>query len=355
MTATASKTVDVTDPPLEGRVLRESDTYADHPDLPGITGRIQWVTPEMAYDWLLLNRDNRPEKTKHTQQLTRALRKDQFIFDAHPVRFDVDGDLMDGQHRLKAIAKSGVPALIVVWRGLAKESRAVMDSNVPRTTRDALAMSGQQYATLVASVARYIFQIGNTDHHIPGSGRIKPSTIELIDVLEAFPEARVAGKFGGSWQWQNKEMRKLKGSVAAIGWWLFTTASLSSSVGDTTTGEQFMHRIVTGDDIKPDTPEREFRKRIMASGQGYDQEPLNATKQLALLILAWGHFQRGESVTKIQSPRGEKLTNANFPWPPAYFDISKVRERLAAINELEEDEPETRSGSGVMTGFGGRA
>lgn len=352
---TATKTLAATPPPAEGPAPRESETYADHPDLPGVTCRIQWVTPEMAYDWLLVNRDNRPEKTKHTQAIARALRKGQWKFDAHPVRFDVNGDLMDGQHRLRAIVKSGEPALIAVWRGLEPESRAVMDSGVPRTTRDALAMRNTPYATLVAAVARYIFQIGNTDHHIPGSGRIKPSTIELLDVVEAFPEARLAGRFGGSWQHLNKDMHGFKGSVAAIGWWLFTTASLSSSAGTIETGEAFMQRIVTGADLKTDSPEMVFRKRVMASGPGYDQEALTAVKQLALLILAWNAFQRGESISKLQSPKGQKLTNANFPWPPSYLDLGKVRERLKAAGELEEDEETIGGGSGVMTGFGGRA
>lgn len=53
------------------------------------------------------------------------------------IAFNIDGFMMNGQHRLHAIIKSGIPQMICVMRGLHPDAMIVTDTGKARTYKDA--------------------------------------------------------------------------------------------------------------------------------------------------------------------------------------------------------------------------
>lgn len=147
------------------------------------------ITPEKANQWLENhNTKNRPLKMKHVERLASDMKERRWKKDGMPFRFDVDGNLLDGQHRLAAIAKSGITLRDqVIVRGLGRESFVSMDTGSKRSTADMLHIKGEMnYTTLSGAlgiIADYL------KHGNIGKGSLA-TTQELLDTLEAAPGLR---------------------------------------------------------------------------------------------------------------------------------------------------------------------
>lgn len=96
------------------------------------------ITPTVASEMLLHNNNNRSVKAKAVAAYARDMesglwRKN----DPNALIFSDTGELVDGQHRLKAVLKSGVtiPMNVTV---LAPNTKAIVDRQALRTTKDVL-------------------------------------------------------------------------------------------------------------------------------------------------------------------------------------------------------------------------
>lgn len=76
------------------------------------------VTPQMANEFLKKNKGNRPPRKNVINGLTSALRSNEWIYTHQGIAFSDCGNLIDGQHRLKAIFNSGKSARMLVVRNV---------------------------------------------------------------------------------------------------------------------------------------------------------------------------------------------------------------------------------------------
>lgn len=67
-----------------------------------------FVTPEMAYDWLVHNTNNRDLRPLDVLYLKQCILSGNWRVTHQGIAFYADGELADGQHRLNAIADAGV-------------------------------------------------------------------------------------------------------------------------------------------------------------------------------------------------------------------------------------------------------
>jgi hypothetical protein len=123
-----------------------------------ITTELVAVTPAVAAEWLKSNSDNRPIRRSHVAALRRAFAQpDGYVQTHQGIAFDADGVLIDGQHRLTAIAEleKGRTFTMLVTRGLArKETMHVVDSQqAKRSLADSLRIE-RPLAEVAAALAR---------------------------------------------------------------------------------------------------------------------------------------------------------------------------------------------------------
>ncbi|MFJ9841643.1 hypothetical protein ACIRYZ_14465 [Kitasatospora sp. NPDC101155] len=72
------------------------------------------------------------------------------------IAFDEDGALVDGQHRLHAIATAGTPVDMFVVDGLANDVFPVLDSGKSRSAADALLSTEAKCRPMLASTIRHV-------------------------------------------------------------------------------------------------------------------------------------------------------------------------------------------------------
>ena len=101
------------------------------------------VTPEQALEWLeRANNNNRRLSDTYARRLARDMQAGRWVLTHEGIAFDPNGILIDGQHRLWAVALAAVPVLMHVWFGVTPESLMVINNGKPRNLADNLKLSG---------------------------------------------------------------------------------------------------------------------------------------------------------------------------------------------------------------------
>jgi hypothetical protein len=97
------------------------------------------VTPAQAKQWLDVdNHRNRKLREGRVAYLTDEIRAGRWQVTHIGIAFDPKGNLLDGQHRLAAIVRSGVAVQMVVARNVPPETYIAMDRGLMRTMPDVL-------------------------------------------------------------------------------------------------------------------------------------------------------------------------------------------------------------------------
>lgn len=96
------------------------------------------VTPTLAGQLLNANTGNRRLRKDHVHDLAQRMRRGEWRLSPEAISFDVNGRLIDGQHRLNAIVDSGVTCRMLVVFDAPAESFAVIDQGIRRSIADVL-------------------------------------------------------------------------------------------------------------------------------------------------------------------------------------------------------------------------
>ena len=105
-----------------------------------ITTTVETITPQVAEEYLSHNIKNRKIRKEAVAMIARDIASGRFKTTHQGIAFFEDGTLADGQHRLKAIMKAGVPVDLMVTRGLKKEGMAAIDRGTARNVHDIFAI-----------------------------------------------------------------------------------------------------------------------------------------------------------------------------------------------------------------------
>jgi hypothetical protein len=135
-------------------MLREFSTDSV-PEEPTI--RVMDVTPEIAGDWLGNVSRNRPIKRHKIAEYAEALRRGEWRLTGETIKRDRHGRLTDGQHRCAAVVETGIAMRSAVAEGVPTEAFDVMDSGVPRSASDVLAIHGFTNTAKLAATIRYVW------------------------------------------------------------------------------------------------------------------------------------------------------------------------------------------------------
>ena len=145
------------------------------------------VTPEFAGWALKINTANRPMNHKSVEGFQKILRAGQWHLTGEPAIVSREGTLSDGQHRLEAIRRSGIPAPMDIRFGIERAAFVATGIGRRRTAAAIVAISGERYASAQAGIARLLI------HHDAGqmarySGQVEPEL--LLQVVRDTPTIR---------------------------------------------------------------------------------------------------------------------------------------------------------------------
>lgn len=115
------------------------------------------VTPKIAEAMLAFNTNNRSLRRDRVAVLADEMSRKQWLATGEAIRFDVDGTLLDGQHRLEGCvaAKTTLKQQLIVT-GLPRKAFVVIDTGMKRTPKDTLHVAGIANGSALAPAARLL-------------------------------------------------------------------------------------------------------------------------------------------------------------------------------------------------------
>lgn len=117
------------------------------------------VTPDMARDFLARNMSNRKLNSTHVQRLAADMAEGRWKLNGETLKFDIDGQMVDGQHRSAAAIQANTSFVTYIIDNLGADVRLNIDLGKPRTSADHLALldisNGYAKAATAAAVHMY--------------------------------------------------------------------------------------------------------------------------------------------------------------------------------------------------------
>lgn len=117
------------------------------------------ITPELAEIYLDSQTKNRNVKNSHVQYLVAEIMSDKWDLTGEAIKFDFDGHLRDGQHRLTAILNCGRSVEMLIIGGLNPETIDIMDTGSQRTIADILEIDGHANSSMLATVLVHVMRL----------------------------------------------------------------------------------------------------------------------------------------------------------------------------------------------------
>ncbi len=125
--------------------------------------KVETIDETKALEYLTHSDGNRPFHQQYTSALAQKQERGEWQTNGDSIRFDSDGILRDGQHRLKMVIQTGIPIEAVVVRGIDPNAFITIDTGKKRNLADVLAIQGesnpQNLAGSLLWIRRYL--IGN--------------------------------------------------------------------------------------------------------------------------------------------------------------------------------------------------
>jgi hypothetical protein len=257
------------------------------------------VTPRMAKDWLSTNCENRTLSQDWVDKLARDMANGDFPNIGETIKFDQDGNLIDGQHRLSAVVQSGRQIEFIIIEGIDRQHRYKMDKQRKRTAADELTMRFQMpSAKLVAATARIVllWQI----EEIKSEG-YKPTDSEIVEFGVKNREPMInAVRYGVNLR---HEIGAIPSAAAAM---YFLTHEIDPALAvDFWTGVQKGSGLIDGD------PELTLRNAIVRMNQVTQGSKL-VKPFLGLLAQAWNAKREGKKIRRLGPKSLTELTDEHF-------------------------------------------
>lgn len=264
------------------------------------------VTPEMARNWLENKRGsvkNRNLISSAVEYYSRSMKKGEWKLNGESIKFDNQGNLIDGQNRLAACVKADTSFPTLVVFNLDTGAFDSLDDGAKRTKGQVLKMRGYKHGNELAAAINMLWREENG--HSVFAQNERPNNAEIAEYLQRNPGLT---KFA---------------SVSATTKRLFASVRLpiylqwNFEQKEPELRESFFHVIEHGGDASSGTPPAVLRERLMS--YLVKQEKLRDRYKMAITIKAWNAAREGRKIKQL-SWRAEP-TEAN----PEPEDMPKIK------------------------------
>lgn len=259
------------------------------------------ITPELAREWFGFNTHNRPLRQRTVSAYAWDMLSGNWQWNGESVKFAADGTLLDGQHRLAAIAEAGVTVRMLVIRGLPGDTQDTVDGGVKRRFSDVLALRGEANAHALAAIVRRVASWEGGS--IVSRSTATFSNARLLQVLEQYPDLRAVARAAHT----VSAKAELPSSIVGFCMWLF--GGLKDADEDV---RFFFDRLVDFQGLQKGDAIYELRKTLESSRSVRGER--SEVFLTAITIKAWNAFRSGKQVGllsfKTGGARPEKFPEA---------------------------------------------
>jgi hypothetical protein len=275
---------------------------------PGLVGaKLESITPAMAEEWLKTMVKNRAVSEAKVWEYAFAMDEGRWSPNGETIKFDADGHLFDGQHRLLAGIRAEKPFLSLVVRGISDaHAFATVDTGKGRTHADIFGIEGWHANKTASGAAMLIklYQDGRLGWGGVTNRRLKRKTAlaqkakgamptmnvisreELVDFAsEIREELDVAVRFGNT----SKASRVMPTATVAALYYIFRDKSRADA-------DQFFLDLGEGLGLERHDAVYALREKLMQSKAS--KSKLTRWAIFGLTIKAWNK-RRAKEYTKV--------------------------------------------------------
>lgn len=218
------------------------------------------------------------------------------------IKIDTAGRLIDGQHRLLAVLKSGASVQFIVARGVETKSVITTDTGTARTLGDTLRFQGEANASSLAAglssvvtyLVRGVFSEGGAGKYV--------SRQQAIDLLDSDPEIRdwIAGadRLG-------RTLRFPPGILTGFAY--VASRSKSGNVN------VFFDRVASGVSLGEDSPELVARKVLERRRNTAAMRRYDTGYYMDQFVQAWNAHAKGSPTVTLRHVTVERPTRLFDP------------------------------------------
>ena len=246
------------------------------------------ITPAMAQQLLVGNINNRPHDVARSARLAQAILRGEWSVNGDTIRVSKSGRLLDGQHRLHAIAMGNRSVDTLLATNL---DDAVFDTidvgGKPRTAAHIMTMKGEKNATLASSVARLRFKWSRSGNPFNGNQDLTPTVKELEEIVRLYPSVRNAANTTTSMPWCR---RAIQPSIVGFCYSVFSEYNALMTTA-------FFEALETGLGLEAGSPIILLRDRLVDPSK---KEVMSAHYKCALIFKAFKYFCDGATVKTLR-------------------------------------------------------
>jgi len=241
----------------------------------------------LARYWLSLNRNNRPLNQHKVLQYANRMKAGQWMINGQTLSFSDEAELLNGQHRLKAIVESECTVMLDVAFGISKEAFKTIDDAQGRTSSDVLAIANIPNYTNAASTVRLIMGLERNPAHESFSEQTRPSNAD-VEARYMAEEDVLAHWVRRSMVLWNESGRLLTPSQwAAYGYMMSKTNAQAAA--------SFLEKLASGAELEKGSPILKLRNALQDARNNSSIRAYTRRYKRALFLKAWRYFLMGKS------------------------------------------------------------
>lgn len=244
---------------------------------------IQMVTPEMATAWLSRNPNNRSLRQPRVLHLAQQMRDGEWALNGESIKFDLNGNLMDGQHRLAAVVRYGHPVQMLVVCGVDADAITTIDTGRARTLSDALKMDGERNCFELAASLILLWRMENKG--MVGAG-VWPSIQSSLKLLHDNPTIRQ------SLSAAQRVKSKIRCRTSVL-----TVFHHLAAKADSDTADIFLGKLGDGTGLSTYDPIFRLREKLIANHGA--RLKMGQAEMMAITIKAWNYWRVGREVQQL--------------------------------------------------------
>lgn len=255
------------------------------------------ITPELAAHYLTFNRNNWDIIQARIDGYADEMHRGEWAENGESIKFSKNARLIDGQHRLSAIIKSGVSLHMLVVFGCEEEAQVKIDIGRTKTARGVLTVQGLgnwEARTLGTAIHTLI----NHEKGLPISSNVKGLNREVeAFYLENQTALLATVKLAKDLP---RKITPITHAKAMVLHFLFAKI-------DVATADSFIEKLFTGDSLARTNPIYQLRERILEA-QRAGGTPLTTRQQLHACIKSWNYVRahKGLSSARTLLPRSDE-------------------------------------------------
>lgn len=277
----------IVDIPKKSNGMRRAEDVLGFPAAHKMWSTVLEITPATAVELLQAMAPQRPFSAKKAQDFAKLISDGKFLLTHQGIAINRDGYLVDGQHRLSAIASVGEPVEMMVTFGVRPDAFKAMDRGRPRSTADDLVVMG---IAPTGSQAKTLRAAANILWHYD-AGRVPwtpetPSTDDVIALIDSHPHLDHAVRFALD------APRKIAPAAPLAAFFAVMREK------DEKAADRFVYKLVTGDEISKTEPVYVLREKCIRRNE---LQPAHWRREfMVLFVRGWNATRDGRRVASLQ-------------------------------------------------------